>query len=158
MYVSLATLDRAVRMVDELSDLHHPDDVARAALPALAEVIGRDACMIAADLSETDRAVLAVLHRPLLHAFQRARLRSGLPVHTADGVSLTATERAVLALVAEGLTNQAIGRRLTVSPRTVAKHLENIYRKLGVTNRAAAVAREAAQLPASLSGFVRPVA
>jgi DNA-binding CsgD family transcriptional regulator len=42
-------------------------------------------------------------------------------------------------LVAVGRTSVAIGRVLDVSPRTVAKHLERIYRKLGVGNRAAAV-------------------
>ncbi len=54
---------------------------------------------------------------------------------------LTAREREVLALVAEGRTNQAIGHALQVSPRTVAKHLENAYRKLDVTCRVQAVAR-----------------
>jgi DNA-binding CsgD family transcriptional regulator len=42
--------------------------------------------------------------------------------------------------VAAGRTNVAIAHTLQVSPRTVAKHLERIYRKLGVGNRAAAVA------------------
>ena len=39
-------------------------------------------------------------------------------------------------LVAEGLTNQAIARRLSIAPRTVETHVENIRRKLQVRSRA----------------------
>ena len=39
-------------------------------------------------------------------------------------------------LVAEGLTNQAIARRLSVAPRTAEAHVENIRRKLEVRSRA----------------------
>jgi DNA-binding NarL/FixJ family response regulator len=53
---------------------------------------------------------------------------------------LTERERAVLALVAEGRTNRAIGHALELSPRTVAKHLEHVYRKLDVSCRVQAVA------------------
>jgi DNA-binding NarL/FixJ family response regulator len=52
---------------------------------------------------------------------------------------LTARERAVLALLSEGMTAVAIAHRLAISPRTVHKHLENIYAKLGVTDRLGAV-------------------
>jgi len=52
---------------------------------------------------------------------------------------LTAREREILRQVAAGRTNLAIAHELQISPRTVAKHLEQAYRKLGVTNRAAAV-------------------
>jgi DNA-binding CsgD family transcriptional regulator len=51
--------------------------------------------------------------------------------------SLTATERAVSALVAEGMTNGAIARRLYVSPHTVNTHLRHVFAKLGVSNRVA---------------------
>ncbi|EWT01750.1 hypothetical protein N865_07620 [Intrasporangium oryzae NRRL B-24470] len=51
--------------------------------------------------------------------------------------SLTATERAVSALVAEGMTNGAIARRLYISPHTVNTHLRHIFAKLGVSNRVA---------------------
>jgi DNA-binding CsgD family transcriptional regulator len=49
--------------------------------------------------------------------------------------SLTATERAVSELVAEGLTNGAVARRLYISPHTVNTHLRHIFAKLDVTNR-----------------------
>jgi LuxR family maltose regulon positive regulatory protein len=55
--------------------------------------------------------------------------------------ALSAREREVLALVAEGLTNPQIASRLVISVRTVKKHVENIHGKLGVTNRTQAVAR-----------------
>ncbi|HRK44334.1 MAG TPA: LuxR C-terminal-related transcriptional regulator, partial [Nocardioides sp.] len=49
--------------------------------------------------------------------------------------SLTATERTVSQLVAEGLTNSAVGRRMYISPHTVNTHLRHVYAKLGVSNR-----------------------
>jgi DNA-binding CsgD family transcriptional regulator len=58
----------------------------------------------------------------------------------AGNATLTPREREVLGFVAEGLTNSEIARRLWVAPSTVAKHLEQAYRKLGVRSRTAAVA------------------
>jgi len=51
------------------------------------------------------------------------------------------TRRRVLTLVAGGATNDQIAATLVVSPRTVHKHLEHIYAKLGVATRTAAAAR-----------------
>jgi pimeloyl-ACP methyl ester carboxylesterase/DNA-binding CsgD family transcriptional regulator len=53
-----------------------------------------------------------------------------------QGPRLTARELQVAGLVAEGLTNQAIARRLSVAPRTAETHVENIRRKLQVSSRA----------------------
>ena len=52
------------------------------------------------------------------------------------GPQLTGRELEVAELVAEGLTNQAIARRLSVAPRTAEAHVENIRRKLQVHSRA----------------------
>ena len=43
--------------------------------------------------------------------------------------------------MAEGLTNRQIAAELGLSPKTVNRHVENIFNKLGVASRAAAVAR-----------------
>jgi DNA-binding CsgD family transcriptional regulator len=53
---------------------------------------------------------------------------------------LTAREREILDLVAEGRTNAQIAERLWLSPGTVRKHLDNVYAKLGVHTRTAAAA------------------
>ena len=55
---------------------------------------------------------------------------------------LTEREREILALVADGLTNRAIAQRLGIATRTVEYHLGQIFQRLGVNSRAAAV-REA---------------
>jgi DNA-binding CsgD family transcriptional regulator len=54
--------------------------------------------------------------------------------------SLTGTERAVSLLVAEGLTNGAVARRLYISPHTVNTHLRHVFAKLGLSNRVALAA------------------
>lgn len=53
---------------------------------------------------------------------------------------LTPREVEVLRLVSTGLTNRAIGERLSLSEKTVARHLSNIFLKLGLNTRAAATA------------------
>ena len=58
---------------------------------------------------------------------------------SAERIELTATEQAVLVLLADGHTTYGIARRLEMAPRTASKHLEHIYRKLDVTHRMAAV-------------------
>jgi DNA-binding NarL/FixJ family response regulator len=59
----------------------------------------------------------------------------------ATDVHLTPRELAVLVLVADGLTAAAAARRLVVAERTVHKHLERVYAKLGVSDRVSAVLR-----------------
>lgn len=72
---------------------------------------------------------------PSLGRLVRERPVSGL------ASSVTAAERRVLGHVAAGLGNAEIAEEIGVSVSTVRKHLENAYRKLGVSNRVAAVAR-----------------
>jgi DNA-binding NarL/FixJ family response regulator len=64
-----------------------------------------------------------------------SRTRAGGPA------GLTAREVDVLSLLAQGLPNKAIARALQISPKTIGNHLERIYLKLGLTNRAAATMR-----------------
>jgi DNA-binding NarL/FixJ family response regulator len=62
---------------------------------------------------------------------------------------LTEREVEVLRLVARGLSNQEIARRLVISPRTAEHHVQHVYGKIGVSSRAGAAlfAMEHALLP-----------
>ena len=96
----------------------------------------------------------------MLPALRPQRLTTGMPMRaTARGptselagfsrdapsgaglAALTARERDVLIWLARGKTDRDIATVLTLSPRTVQKHLEHIYVKLGVETRTAAVMR-----------------
>ena len=79
------------------------------------------------------RAVLAPEAQTALA--QGVRLRGA-----AQGPAISEREREVLALTADGLSAPQIGARLHLSPATVKSHLQNVYEKLGVSDRAAAVA------------------
>ncbi len=87
------------------------------------------------DFSERDRALLTLI-RPHLHqAFLDAERRR------ASVAPLTPRQTDLLRLVADRHTDTAIARRLGVSEGTVRTHLENIYTRLQVSNRTAAVLR-----------------
>jgi DNA-binding NarL/FixJ family response regulator len=53
----------------------------------------------------------------------------------APGDSLSDRERSVLAMVAEGLPNKLIARKLSISEKTVKAHLTSVFRQIGVTDR-----------------------
>ncbi len=65
----------------------------------------------------------------------------GVPPEKLEPLGLGRREAEVLAWVAQGKTNEEIGTVLSISPRTVKKHLERIFSKLGVETRTAAAAR-----------------
>jgi DNA-binding CsgD family transcriptional regulator len=69
----------------------------------------------------------------------RAQALSRKPTATTAG-GLTAREVQVLHLVASGMTNRSIATELFLSEKTVARHLANIFTKLGLSSRAAATA------------------
>ena len=87
------------------------------------------------DFSERDRALLTLL-RPHLHQAYLDAERRRHPVP-----QLTPRHWDLLRLVAAGHTNAQIARRLGISEGTVRTHLENIYDRLQVSSRTAAVTR-----------------
>jgi DNA-binding CsgD family transcriptional regulator len=78
-------------------------------------------------------------------ALARSVLRSalaGLDAREEQATAgLTPREREVFSALASGATPTQIARELGISPRTVHKHLEHVYRKLDVTHRGAAISR-----------------
>jgi len=114
-------------------DLQVPYESARVRV-----LMGR-ACHALGDADSSRRhfdAAAAVFDRLGAAIDQAALARLGAP--PAHG--LTERERAVLALVASGETNRGIAERLSISEHTVARHLSNIFDKLGVGSRTAAAA------------------
>lgn len=87
------------------------------------------------DFSERDVQLLAVL-RPHLIAIRDATFRA-----QPETRELTRRQCELLSLLATGVTNRQVARQLGVSEHTVRKHVENIYERLHVNNRAAAVNR-----------------
>jgi DNA-binding CsgD family transcriptional regulator len=88
-----------------------------------------------ADFDGRDRLVLSLL-RPLLDELYQELERRRRPV-----ADLTARQWELLRLVASGRSNSEIARELVISKDTVRKHLENIFARLDVSNRTAAIAR-----------------
>jgi DNA-binding CsgD family transcriptional regulator len=86
------------------------------------------------DFSERELLLLRLLRPHLYDIRCRVERRlAGIP-------ELSARQSEVLRLVAAGYTNAQIARRMAVADSTVRKHLENIYERLGVGTRTAAVA------------------
>ena len=86
------------------------------------------------NFTDDDRFALALLRPHLTEMVGRRRAGTSAPALTDRQVEL-------LRLVADGRTNTEIAATLHVSPHTVRTHLTNIFERLGVSNRAAAVAR-----------------
>lgn len=89
--------------------------------------------------TERDRAMLELV-RPALCAL-RIALDARTPTADLSGLGLTTRESQVVDGVARGLSNQQLAAELRISPRTVQKHLEHIYDKLGERSRTAMLAR-----------------
>lgn len=156
----LATADEAPvaerleqwRALDELLT-DHPLPVwlaltARTCLAAaLAEAGDRDEAARLLDTVATDApaAGVARVARWAEGVASRAGLAPAAPSAGGGSIaSLTARERQVLELVAEGLTNPQIGQRLFISPKTASVHVSAILTKIGAANRAEAAALYAA--------------
>src|SRR5262249_25778271 len=108
---------------------------------------GAARCLI--DLGPVDRARAHVSAAAVLlghwagwrgGAGEPPRRRGGLPTPEAGGTgvagaTLTPREREVAGLIAEGLTNAELARRLYISKKTAAVHVSNILGKLGLSSR-----------------------
>ena len=88
---------------------------------------------------EFDAAAAAFEQLGALPDRERVRGLAGRPAKERAG-GLTERELEVLALVARGKTNRAIAAELVISEKTVARHVSNIFTKLGLGSRSAATA------------------
>lgn len=129
---ALPDLDRAVRIWREL-DAPHDRARAQVVVGRCREALGdEDAATLAFDAA---RATFAELGATVdLDAIDRDR------GHAPPPGGLTPREAEVLGLVATGRTNREVADTLVISDRTVARHLANVHRKLGVGTRTAAAA------------------
>jgi DNA-binding CsgD family transcriptional regulator len=94
------------------------------------------------DFSERDRAVLDLARTTLAALYRRFRPVAGEGAAPAAlAARLTARERQVIRWLCAGKTDRDIGAIVGCSHRTVQKHLQRIYDKLGVETRPAAVLR-----------------
>jgi DNA-binding CsgD family transcriptional regulator len=84
---------------------------------------------------------LARLIQPLLTAMLKQHEVLDAFERPHDRIGLTDREFAVLVLLGTGKTATAIGHHLGIAPRTVHKHLERVYRKLGASDRVSALVR-----------------
>lgn len=101
----------------------------------VAEAAG--AAPLAADVAALAQRARLALDAPLDPA---AANRPADPVDPADSLGLTARERDVLRLVADGRTNRQIAEELFISPKTASVHVSNILAKLTVSTRGEAAA------------------
>jgi DNA-binding NarL/FixJ family response regulator len=90
--------------------------------------------------SDPAEVVAAVRSAAAGHAPLDPRVAAALlPTRRAEpGADLSAREREVLELVAEGLANKQIAKRLGIAERTVKVHLGSVFRRIGVTDRTSA--------------------
>lgn len=88
------------------------------------------------DFSERDKLVLDTLRPHLVQLWRNAAARRR---ESRSLAALTPREREILLWVARGKSNREIAAVLYLAPGTIRKHLDNVYDKLGVSNRAGAV-------------------
>jgi ATP/maltotriose-dependent transcriptional regulator MalT len=123
-----------IEALDDAADLYRACGARLDAARALREL----AAALAAD-GRSEAAAVAEREA------ERELERLGLPVRpaSADGGGLTAREREILRLVAQGRSNDEIAAELVLSVRTVESHIASIYGKVGVSGRAARAAATA---------------
>ncbi len=110
------------------ADAYHAMTQPRPYRPALTEDDAARQLRVEADEGRLDHSATDAVLAAAGHAGSRSR--AGGPA------GLTAREADVLGLLAQGFSNKAIAAQLGISPKTVGNHVEHVYTKLGVTNRA----------------------
>jgi DNA-binding CsgD family transcriptional regulator len=128
----------ALRRLGVWADFYRPLDVRHAlcvALPGTGVVgIGIAFHRSRRDFDDDEVALLARVRPALAVAVREVTWAAEMPG------PLTTREAQVLRLVVLGASNGEVGLALRISPRTVEKHLEHVYRKLGVSGRYGAMA------------------
>lgn len=151
--ILFALLDPTLDQLESVLPLVDGDDVPvtfRAVVRLeLARLRVRDGDRVAAGrlLGEAAEHAERIGHAQLSREIGAFAASAGLGPHEAasDADALTARERQVLDLIAEGLSNRQIGERLFISVKTVSVHVSAVLRKLGVSTRTeAAVAAQRA--------------
>ncbi|RDI69260.1 response regulator transcription factor [Nocardia pseudobrasiliensis] len=129
--VSQVTPGIAILLVNATEDTQTVRRALRAGvhgyLPASADDIARAVSVVAAGWVIFSRAALSAL--------------TGESADSRPFPELTTREFEVLDLVAAGLRNSVVARRLHLAPKTVSNHISNIFAKLGVCDRATAIVR-----------------
>jgi len=92
-------------------------------------------------LTDHELTLIGLVKPHLAAVFDHVHLRELVYAgHGTRAGALTIREREILALLAGGRSNRQIARALVIAPRTVEKHLQNVFRKLGVHSRTEAAA------------------
>lgn len=136
------TLASSVAPLDNTDGLRLLESTDRAGVPAI--VVSGSAWPDDVDRAFQRRALVGYLEKRDFdrQAFLRLVDRALEAAAAADPLAtLTEREREVLELLGQGLSNREMAEALVISENTVKRHLKAIFAKLGVNNRAAAVAR-----------------
>jgi ATP/maltotriose-dependent transcriptional regulator MalT len=131
----------ARRALEDAVDLHErcssPYEAALARLELARVLVAEERPAAAHELACAARSVFETLGAaPALKLADRFVAKLG---RRDSATGLTAREIEVLTLVAHGLSNREVAERLVVSEHTIHRHLANVYARLGVSSRAAAV-------------------
>jgi DNA-binding CsgD family transcriptional regulator len=103
-------------------------------------------------LSRGDHCLVADLivdHGKDLHLMRLEEVALNAPAASLEALGITPREAEVLSWVAQGKTNREVGMILGSSARTVQKHLEHVFQKIGVESRTAAILKAWAIRPSS---------
>jgi DNA-binding CsgD family transcriptional regulator len=136
-YFDAMFVARAVTLPDALMRWAK-ERIAHEALGKRLRVVRRDPFIV----SRGDHCLVAdiiVDHGKDLHVVRLEKVMLNAPAASLEELGLTPKEAQVLSWVAQGKTNREVGMILESSARTVQKHLEHIFQKIGVESRTAAI-------------------